>query len=54
MPRPKNLPDRLNLRIDPDLRGVAQKKAEREGLTLSEAIRRLLELWIEGKVKISG
>jgi antitoxin component of RelBE/YafQ-DinJ toxin-antitoxin module len=42
--------DRLGLRIPPELKREAQKKAEAEDLTLSQVVRRLLKQWVaEGK-----
>ena len=38
--------DRLGLRIPPELKQAAQKKAEAEDLTLSQVVRRLLRQWI--------
>lgn len=38
---------RLFVRIEADLKERAQAKAERQGLTLSEVIRRLLRAWVE-------
>jgi len=38
--------DRLGLRIPPELKQVAQEKAEAEDLTLSQVVRRLLRQWV--------
>jgi len=35
----------IKLRVTPELKRQAQEKAEREGIALSEAIRRLLATW---------
>jgi len=37
--------DLIKARIPKDLKEAARRKAEAEGLTLSEALRRLLEEW---------
>jgi len=37
--------DLIKLRVTPELKKQAREKAEREGITLSEATRRLLEEW---------
>ena len=36
----------IKARIPKDLKEAARRKAEREGLTLSEALRRLLAEWV--------
>ena len=53
MPRPIRKPERLHLRLEPDLRERAMDKAARKGLTLSEVIRRLLKKWVEGEVEVN-
>ena len=35
----------IKLRVTPELKRQAQEKAKREGISLSEATRRLLEEW---------
>ena len=39
--------DLIKARIPKDLKEAARRKAEAEGLTLSEALRRLLETWVK-------
>jgi antitoxin component of RelBE/YafQ-DinJ toxin-antitoxin module len=39
--------ERLFVRIEADLKEQAQSKAEREGVSLSEVIRRLLAEWVK-------
>jgi len=39
--------DLIKARIPKDLKEAARRKAEQDGVTLSEAVRRLLEEWVK-------
>jgi len=45
-----NYPVALNLRIEPELRAAALAKAQANGLSLAEVVRRLLSHWLTGPV----
>ena len=44
----------IRVRISRRRKAQAMARAEEQGVTLSEAVRRLLYLWIEGKVDVAG
>jgi antitoxin component of RelBE/YafQ-DinJ toxin-antitoxin module len=56
MPKPKIIKDerRLAVKLEADLHSQAHKQAQRQGLTLSDVIRRLLSKWLKGEVEING
>lgn len=43
----------VNLRLDPDLKSLAVKKAKQTGMPLSLVIRSLLWNWAAGNIKIT-
>jgi antitoxin component of RelBE/YafQ-DinJ toxin-antitoxin module len=44
----------IKVRISRRRKAQAQARAKEQGVTLSEAVRRLLHLWIEGKIDITN
>ena len=44
--------DRIRIRIDSEAKARAVEIAEQQGITLSDAIRALLALWVEGHLDV--
>ena len=44
----------IEARIDSERKAAAQARAQEQGITLSGAVRRLLALWVEGKIDLAA